>query len=83
MRLVLSSLPQMVVMAAIVTTALIVPILAILTFLSFVLFGVPLRSFVTFGEALTAFEGLVVWWSVLLVPAAAYSACMMPWEAKK
>jgi len=58
MRLFLRSLPQMLVIAGIVTTALFVPIMAILAFLSFVLFGVPLRSFVTFGEALTAFEGL-------------------------
>jgi hypothetical protein len=83
MRFVLRSLPKMFVIAGIVTTALFVPIMAILAFLSFVLFGVPLRSFVTFGEALAAFEGLVVWWFVLFVPAVAYSVFMMPWEAKK
>ena len=83
MRLFLRSLPQMLVIAGIVTTALFVPIVAILALLSFALLGVSLRSLMTFGEALTAFEGLVVWWSVLFVPALAYSASMMPWEAKK
>jgi hypothetical protein len=83
MRFVLGSLPKMLVIAGIVTTALFVPIVAILAFLSFALFGVPLRSFVTFGQALTAFEGLVVWWSALFVPAVAYSVFVMPWEAKK
>jgi hypothetical protein len=83
MRLVLGSLPQMLVMASVVTTALYVPVLAILALLSIALFGVPLRSFVTFGEALGVFDGLVVWWIVLFVPALAYSMFMMPWDAKK
>jgi len=50
MRLVLRSLPQMVVMAAIVTSALFVPVAALLIWLSFALFGVSLRAFVTFGS---------------------------------
>ncbi len=46
----LRSLPQMVVMAAIVTSALFVPVAALLIWFSFALFGVSLRAFVTFGS---------------------------------
>ena len=83
MKRVLGSLPQMLVMASIVTTALYVPVLAVLALLSIALFGVSLRSVVTFGEALGAFEGLVAWWVILFVPTVVYSACMMPWESRK
>lgn len=83
MRLVLRSLPQMLVMAAIVTTALCVPLVAVLALLAFVLFGVPLRSFVTFGDALTAVEGLAAWWALVFVPAVAYSTYFMPWRSKE
>jgi len=83
MRLVLRNLPQMLVMAGVVTTALYVPVMAVLALFSVELVGVPLRSLITFGDALGAFEGLVVWWIVLFVPALAYSACMMPWGARK
>jgi len=82
MRPILRSLSQMLVMAAIVTTALFVPIVALFALLSFALFGVSVRSFVTFGDALPAFEGLVAWWALVFVPAVAYSACVMPWGAK-
>ena len=83
MRPILRSLPQMLVMAAIVTTALFLPIMAVLELLSFALFGVSIRSFMTFGEAITAYEGLVAWWAIVFVPALAYSACVMPWRAKQ
>lgn len=83
MKLVLASLPQMLVMASIVTTALYVPVLVVLALLSIALFGVSLRSFVTFGEALNAVEGLVAWWGILFVPTAVYSACVMPWGSRK
>jgi len=83
MKLVLRSLPQMLVMASVVTTALYVPVTAVLALLSISLFDISLRSFVTFGSALNAVEGLVAWWAVLFAPAAAYSACVMPWGAKQ
>ncbi len=50
MRLVLRSLPQTVVMAAIVTSTLFVPVGALLIWLSFAFFGVSLRAVVTFGS---------------------------------
>ena len=83
MRMVFRSLPQMLVMAGVVTTALYVPVMALLALLAVAVFGVSLRSLVTFGEALNAVEGLLAWWGILFVPALAYSACMMPREGKK
>ena len=83
MRLVLRSLPQMVVMAAIVTSALFVPVAALLIWLSFALFGVSLRAFVTFGSLLTALEGLLAWWALLFLSALVYAACVMPWSARE
>jgi hypothetical protein len=82
MRLIFGRLPQMLVMASVVTTALFVPVLTVLGVLAIGLFGVSLRAFVTFGAALSAAEGLAAWWAILFVPALAYSACMMPWGGK-
>ena len=73
----------MLVMASVVTTALYVPVAGVLALLASALFGVSLRAFVTFGEALGAVEGVLAWWGILYVPALAYSAVMMPWRAKK
>ena len=81
MRLVLSSLPRMMIMAAVVNTALCVPVGALLALLAFA-FGVPLKSFVTFGDLLSAPEGLIAWWAILLVPSLVYSAYMMPWHPR-
>ena len=76
----LGSLPRMLVMAAVVNTALFVPLTAILAFLSFALFGTSLQSFVTFGGQLSAPEGIIGWWGILLVPSLVYAAYMMPWH---
>lgn len=83
MRRVLRGLPQMLVMAGVVTTALYVPVMAVLALAAAGLFGLPLRAFITFGEALGAVAGLLTWWIILFVPALAYSACMMPWGSRK
>ena len=83
MRFVLASIPQMVMMAAIVDTALFVPFGAILALLSFALFGVSLLGFITFGGALGAFGGVVAWWALLLVPSLVYAAYAMPWRPKE
>jgi hypothetical protein len=82
MRQVLRRLPQMLVMASVVTTALFVPVVTVLGVLAIGLLGVSLRAFVTFGEALNGVEGIAAWWAILFVPALAYSACMMPWGGK-
>lgn len=82
MRLVLSSLPRMMIMAAVVDSALFVPLGGLLALLAFVLFGVSLQSFMTFGGLLNPVEGLIAWWAMLLVPSLVYAAYMMPWQSK-
>ena len=83
MRFVIGSLPQMFVMATIVNTALFLPFGAILALLAYLLFGVSLHGFLTFGGMLgNVVEGLVAWWIILLVPSLAYSATVMPWRPR-
>lgn len=82
MRFILRSVPQMLLMAAVVTTALCAPIGAVLALLSFALFGVPLRAFVSFGGFFTPFHGLLAWWAVLYLPALVYAAYAMPWSPR-
>ncbi|HWI39446.1 MAG TPA: hypothetical protein VNU64_23565 [Burkholderiales bacterium] len=83
MRLVLGSLPRMVIMAAVVDSALFLPLGAILALLCFALFGVPLQSFVTFGGFVSAPEGLITWWAIFLLPSLVYAAYMMPWGGNR
>lgn len=83
MRVVLSSLSQMIVMAAIVAAALYVPLAGLLALLAFVLFGLSLQDFITFGGRLGLLDGLVAWWAVMLVPALVYAACAMPWAPRE
>lgn len=79
--MVLGSLPQLILMAAIVDTVLFVPVLAILALPSFALFNASLQGFITFGGVLGPVHGLIVWWAVLLVPSLVYAACTMPWHS--
>ena len=71
------SILQTLVMAAIVTTALYVPVGALLVIV-FALLGVPLHALVTFHGLLGAFEGIIAWWAIFYVPALVYAACVMP-----
>jgi hypothetical protein len=71
---------QMLVMAAIVTTALAVPVGALLAFLCFALFDVSLWAFITLGGSLTLLQGLFAWWALMLVPAIVYAASVMAWH---
>lgn len=73
----------MLVMTAVVTTALCLPVGAVLAFLSFALFGVSLHEFVSFGGSLEPYWGLLAWWAVLFVPALGYAAYAMPWRESK
>lgn len=77
----LRSIPQMLVMAAIVTTALFVPVGALIVLIAFGLFGVSLQAVVTFGGWLSVIPGLAAWWLILLIPALAYATYAMPWHA--
>ena len=76
------SLGQMLVMAAIVTTALFVPVLVLIALVA-AIFGVRLAELVTFAGALPAPEGLLAWWAILFAPALIYSAYLMPWGARE
>lgn len=69
----------MFVMATVVATLFLLPVGGLLALACYLSFGVSLEAFVTFGESLPAFEGLVAWWLLMLLPALAYSAYMMPW----
>ncbi|HKB55218.1 MAG TPA: hypothetical protein VKD22_14575 [Ramlibacter sp.] len=83
MRFVLRSIPQMLVMTAVVTSALWLPVGAVLALVSFALFGVSLRAFVTFGGLLAPYYGLLAWWAVFYFPALVYAAYAMPWSPRK
>jgi hypothetical protein len=79
-RLVVHPVAQLLVMAAIVTTALYFPLAALLALLSMAL-GISVAGFLTFGGSLTVLQGLLAWWGIFFVPALVYSACVMPWHA--
>jgi len=71
------SISQTMVMAAIVTTLLCLPVGAVLALFSFAVLSVSLHSFVTFGDTFHAVAGLLAWWLVGFLPAYAYSAFML------
>jgi hypothetical protein len=79
-RSALSPLSQVMVMAAIVTTLLLLPFGAVLAWLCSAFAGVSLGAFVTFGHRLNGFEGLVAWWFLGFVPAFVYAAALMSWR---
>ena len=80
---ILRSVVQMLVMAAIVTTALFVPLGALLALLAFAIFGISLPAFVTFGAFFNPVVGLAAWWAIFFVPALAYAAYAMPWHGNE
>ena len=69
-------------MAAIVTTLLFVPAAALLAGLLF-LFGISLQAFVTFDGALNEMQGVLAWWMVAFLPAAAYASYVLPRNASE
>jgi len=80
-RAVLSSLPQVAVMGAVVATLMFLPIgVALAMVLG--LFGYSLESVVTFGGAFNIVLGLVAWWLLIFGGSCIYAACAFPWEEK-
>jgi len=69
-------------MAAIVTTLLFVPVAALLAGLLF-LFGISPHALLTFGGALNTVQGLLVWWTLGFLPAAAYAGYVLPWHGRE
>jgi hypothetical protein len=77
----LSSLPQLAVMSAVVATLMYLPV-GIAVAMVFGLFGFSLESVVTFGGALNIYSGLFAWWLLVFGGACIYAACAFPWEEK-
>ncbi len=70
--------PQALVMAAIVATALLLPFAGLLGLLGYLVLGISLQDFVTFGGALDLLAGVLAWWALAWVAAMAYAAFMVP-----
>jgi len=64
-------------MAAIVATLIYVPLGVLLALAAYVVLGVPLHAFVTFGGAANTLFGLLAWWAVAFVPAFAYAGIVI------
>jgi hypothetical protein len=80
--LIKSSISQVMLMAAITTTLLCLPVGALLALLCFALLGISFHAFLTFADTVNGFEGLLVWWTIGFLPALAYAACFRPWAAR-
>ncbi len=74
MRLVLGSMSQVIVMAAIAATLMFLPVGAILALSSFAVLGISFHALLTFGGALNGFEGLLAWWTLGFLAALPYAA---------
>jgi hypothetical protein len=79
MRQKLKTLSQVATMSAIVATIMFVPF-ALIVVLGGKLFGISLASVVTFGGALNAFIGLLVWWLIAYLGSIAYAASVFQWD---
>jgi hypothetical protein len=70
------------VMAAIVTTLLCLPVGALLAGFSYAVLDLPFQAFLTFAGTFNRFQGLLAWWTLLFLPAVAYAAWVLPWNTK-
>jgi hypothetical protein len=75
------SFTQILVMAAIVTTLLCLPVGALLAAFCYAVLDIPFQTFLTFAGTFDRFVGLLAWWMLLFVPALAYAAYVLPWHA--
>jgi hypothetical protein len=73
-----ASVAQVVVMAAIVTTLLYVPLGALAAWASYALLGVSIYDFVSFGDRVHPAAGLLAWWWLAFLPALAYAVLARP-----
>lgn len=72
-------LSQILVMAAIVTTLLCLPVGLLLAFFCYAVLDIPFSTFLTFAGTFNRFIGLVAWWTLFFLPALAYAAYVLPW----
>jgi hypothetical protein len=77
-----SSISQVLLMAAITTTLLWLPVGALLGLVCFALLGISFHAFLTFADTVNGFQGLLVWWVLGFLPALAYAAYFRPWDAR-
>jgi hypothetical protein len=78
MRKNLAALSQVAMMAAIVACLVYLPA-GLLLVLAARVFGVSFDALVTFGGAVHALPGLLLWWLVVFTGACGYAALMFPW----
>ena len=78
MRPNLTALSQAAVMAAIVACLAYLPV-GLLVVLAVRVFGVSFEALVTFGGAVHALPGLVMWWFVAFAGACGYALFVFPW----
>ena len=71
---------QTVVMAAIVTTLLCLPLGALLAALCYAVLDISFQALMTFAGTFNGFAGLLAWWTLLFLPALVYAAYAMPWQ---
>lgn len=77
-----SSVSHVMLMAAITTTLLCLPVGALLAFLGFALLGISFHAFLTFAGTVNGFQGLLAWWTIGFLPAFAYAAYHGSWGAR-
>ena len=82
MSLIKSSMSQVIVMAAVTTTLLWLPVGALLALLCFALLGISFHAFLTFADTLNRFQGLLAWWLLGFLPAFAYAAYFRPLQTE-
>ncbi|MGE5641321.1 MAG: hypothetical protein ACM30H_14620 [Clostridia bacterium] len=69
---------QVLAMAGIVATLLFFPVAMALAF-GLRLAGIAVEPLATFGGALGALAGALVWWLIFFAGALVYVACLFPW----
>ena len=71
---------QLMMMAAIVSTLMCLPVGGLLALFGFGVLGISFHAFLTFGGALNAFQGVMAWWALGFLAALPYAAYALPWS---
>lgn len=68
-------------MAAIVTTLACVPLIGVLAIVGMAAPATSFHGLITFAGAVNAFQGVLLWWALVFVPALAYAAIALDWHS--
>ena len=79
MRRNLAALSHVAVMAAVVACLVYLPAGLLVTLVARA-FGVSFDALVTFGDAVHALPGLILWWCLAFAGACGYAALVFPWD---